>query len=149
MQDLLVGDPGDYKQEYKDIGIGAIKYGTEAVAGEYTTTVKGDTLKVTIDKKIRYKIIVTTEGYKFKDGDVLRIPLFVRTTGGVASVSIDSLNSEFTSEGKTFAKTADGDTNLTIEKTQSFYDGDEVKNIYIEEFSSWYIRRRRTCIIES
>ncbi len=46
---------------------------------------------------------------------------------------IDSLNSEFTSEGKTFAKTADGDTNLTIEKTQSFYDGDEVKNIYIEE----------------
>lgn len=130
---LISGDPGDYKQEYKDIGIGAIKYGTEAVAGEYTTTVKGDTLKVTIDKKSDTRIIVTTEGYKFKDGDVLRIPLFVRTTGGVASVSIDSLNSEFTSEGKTFAKTADGDTNLTIEKTQSFYDGDEVKNIYIEE----------------
>ncbi len=119
--------------DYGSIGIGAIEYGTEAVAGEYTTTVKGDTLKVTIDKKSDTRIIVTTEGYKFKDGDVLRIPLFVRTTGGVASVSIDSLNSEFTSEGKTFAKTADGDTNLTIEKTQSFYDGDEVKNIYIEE----------------
>lgn len=119
--------------DYDSIGIGAIEYGTEAVAGEYTTTVKGDTLKVTIDKKSDTRIIVTTEGYKFKDGDVLRIPLFVRTTGGVASVSIDSLNSEFTSEGKTFAKTADGDTNLTIEKTQSFYDGDEVKNIYIEE----------------
>lgn len=119
--------------DYDSIGIGAIEYGTEAVAGEYTTTVNGTKLKVTIDKKSDTRIIVTTEGYKFKDGDVLRIPLFVRTTGGVASVSIDSLNSEFTSEGKTFAKTADGDTNLTIEKTQSFYDGDEVKNIYIEE----------------
>ena len=124
---------GTYKPEYTKVGIGKIEYGTEAVAGEYTTTVNGTKLKVTIDKKSDTRIIVTTEGYKFKDGDVLRIPLFVRTTGGVASVSIDSLNSEFTSEGKTFAKTADGDTNLTIEKTQSFYDGDEVKNIYIEE----------------
>ncbi|NDO47320.1 stalk domain-containing protein [Clostridium sp. MD294] len=118
---------------YKYSGIEAIEYGATAVAGVYTTTVNGTELKVTIDKKSDTRIIVTTDGYKFKDGDVLRIPLFVRTTGGVASVSIDSLNSEFTSEGKTFAKTADGDTNLTIEKTQSFYDGDEVKNIYIEE----------------
>lgn len=130
---LISGDPGDYEQKYKDIGISSVAYGTEAVAGEYTTTVNGTELKVTIDKKSDTRIIVTTEGYKFKDGDVLRIPLFVRTTGGVASVSIDSSNSEFTSEGKTFAKTADGDTNLTIEKTQSFYDGDEIKNIYIEE----------------
>lgn len=124
---------GKIERKYEELGIEALVYGATAVAGEYTTTVKGDTLKVTIDKKSDTRIIVTTEGYKFKDGDVLRIPLFVRTTGGVASVSIDSLNSEFTSEGKTFAKTADGDTNLTIEKTQSFYDGDEVKNIYIEE----------------
>ncbi len=124
---------GTIESKYAALGIEALEYGATAVAGEYTTTVKGDTLKVTIDKKSDTRIIVTTEGYKFKDGDVLRIPLFVRTTGGVASVSIDSLNSEFTSEGKTFAKTADGDTNLTIEKTQSFYDGDEVKNIYIEE----------------
>ena len=131
--ELINSSTGDYEQKYKNIGIDAIKYGTEAVAGEYTTTVNGNELKVTIDKKSDTRIIVTTDGYKFKDGDVLRIPLFVRTTGGVASVSIDSLNSEFTSEGKTFAKTADGDTNLTIEKTQSFYDGDEVKNIYIEE----------------
>lgn len=124
---------GKIESKYAKVGIEALKYGDVAVAGEYTTTVNGTELKVTIDKKSDTRIIVTTEGYKFKDGDVLRIPLFVRTTGGVASVSIDSLNSEFTSEGKTFAKTADGDTNLTIEKTQSFYDGDEVKNIYIEE----------------
>lgn len=132
---------GDYTQgqdanqataNYEAIGIKAFKI-SGVVAGVYTTTVNGTELKVTIDKKSDTRVIVTTEGYKFKDGDVLRIPLFVRTTGGVASVSIDSLNSEFTSEGKTFAKTADGDTNLTIEKTQSFYDGDEVKNIYIEE----------------
>ena len=132
---------GDYTQgtdanqasaNYEAIGIKAFKI-SGVVAGVYTTTVNGTELKVTIDKKSDTRIIVTTDGYKFKDGDVLRIPLFVRTTGGVASVSIDSLNSEFTSEGKTFAKTADGDTNLTIEKTQSFYDGDEVKNIYIEE----------------
>jgi len=124
---------GKIESKYAKVGIEALKYGDVAVAGEYTTTVNGTELKVTIDKKSDTRVIVTTEGYKFKDGDVLRIPLFVRTTGGVASVSIDSLNSEFTSEGKTFAKTADGDTNLTIEKTQSFYDGDEIKNIYIEE----------------
>ena len=128
-----IADASGILKKYSSLGIKVIKYGDVAVAGEYTTTVNGTKLKVTIDKKSDTRIIVTTEGYKFKDGDVLRIPLFVRTTGGVASVSIDSLNSEFTSEGKTFAKTADGDTNLTIEKTQSFYDGDEVKNIYIEE----------------
>lgn len=128
-----IGDGTNILAKYAKVGIENLEYGDVAVAGEYTTTVNGTKLKVTIDKKSDTRIIVTTEGYKFKDGDVLRIPLFVRTTGGVASVSIDSLNSEFTSEGKTFAKTADGDTNLTIEKTQSFYDGDEVKNIYIEE----------------
>lgn len=118
---------------FKDLGIEAVGF-TTAVADAYDE-VEGSNgaLDITIDKKSDSRIIVTTDGYKFKDGDVIRIPLFVRTTGGVASVSIDSLNSEFTSEGKTFAKTADGDTNLTIEKTQSFYDGDEVKNIYIEE----------------
>ncbi len=128
-----IGDGTNILAKYTKVGILNLEYGDVAVAGEYTTTVNGTELKVTIDKKSDTRVIVTTDGYKFKDGDVLRIPLFVRTTGGVASVSIDSLNSEFTSEGKTFAKTADGDTNLTIEKTQSFYDGDEVKNIYIEE----------------
>lgn len=105
---------------------------TVAVAGEYTG-VDGTTLNVTITKKSDTRIVVTTEGYKFKDGDVLQIPLFVRTTGGVASVSIDSLDSEFTSEGKTFAQTADGDTELSIEKVQNFYDDDEIKNIFLEE----------------
>lgn len=131
---------GDYSQggdssttDYEAIGIKEFKIsGVVADAYEDVTNSNG-ALDITIDKKSDSRIIVTTDGYKFKDGDVIRIPLFVRTTGGVASVSIDSLNSEFTSEGKTFAKTADGDTNLTIEKTQSFYDGDEIKNIYIEE----------------
>ncbi len=114
----------------KDDDTTATEKEKSAVADAYTFSNK---LKVDITQKSDTRIIVETDGYKFKDGDVLRIPLFVRTTGGVASVSIDSLDSEFTSEGKTFARTADGDTNLTIEKTQSFYDGDEVKNIYLEE----------------
>lgn len=131
---LATDDQGTYKSEYAALGIDVVEYGTVAVADAYEGVTNSDgKLKINIDKKSDSRIIVTTEGYKFKDGDVVRIPLFVRTTGGVASVSIDSLNSEFTSEGKTFAKTADGDTNLTIEKTQSFYDGDEIKNIYIEE----------------
>ncbi len=67
--------------------------------------------------------------------------MYVRTTGGVASVSIDSLDSEFTSEKRTFARTADGDTNLTIEKTQSFYDDDEIKNIFIEELVPGTIKK--------
>lgn len=125
---------GTIETKYASIGIEKLKYGDTAVADAYDSVTNSDgKLDITIDKKSDSRIIVTTNGYKFKNGDVIRIPLFVRTTGGVASVSIDSLNSEFTSEGKTFAKTADGDTNLTIEKTQSFYDGDEVKNIYIEE----------------
>lgn len=132
--ELVTSGNGVDNVVYKYSGIEKVQYGDVAVADAYDSVTNSDgKLKVTIDKKSDSRIIVTTDGYKFKDGDVLRIPLFVRTTGGVASVSIDSLNSEFTSEGKTFAKTADGDTNLTIEKTQSFYDGDEIKNIYIEE----------------
>ena len=103
------------------------------VAGAYDVAVGDQTLKVKITKKSDSRIVVQTSGYRFKDGDVLSIPLFVRTTGGVASVSIDSLDSEFTSQGKTFAKTADGDTELSIEKVQNFYDGDEIKNLYLEE----------------
>lgn len=129
-----IGDGSEILAKYAEVGIKKLVYGDVAVADAYESVTNSDgKLNITIDKKSDSRIIVTTEGYKFKDGDVVRIPLFVRTTGGVASVSIDSLNSEFTSEGKTFAKTADGDTNLTIEKTQSFYDGDEIKNIYIEE----------------
>ncbi len=103
------------------------------VAGAYDVAVGTETLKVEITKKSDSRIIVKTSGYRFKDGDVLSIPLFVRTTGGTASVSIDSLDSEFTSQGKTFAKTADGDTELSIEKVQNFYDDDEIKNLYLEE----------------
>ena len=103
------------------------------VAGAYDIAVGEETLKVEITKKSDSRVIVKTSGYKFKDGDVLSIPLFVRTTGGTASVSIDSLDSEFTSQGKTFAKTADGDTELSIEKVQNFYDDDEIKNLYLEE----------------
>lgn len=103
------------------------------VLGSYTAAVGTETLTVEVTKKSDSRIIVHTSGYRFKDGDVLSIPLFVRTTGGTASVSIDSLDSEFTSQGKTFAKTADGDTELSIEKVQNFYDDDEVKNLYLEE----------------
>lgn len=103
------------------------------VLGSYTAAVGTETLTVEVTKKSDSRIIVKTSGYRFKDGDVLSIPLFVRTTGGTASVSIDSLDSEFTSQGKTFAKTADGDTELSIEKVQNFYDDDEVKNLYLEE----------------
>lgn len=101
------------------------------VLGSYTDSATKLTVEIT--KKSDSRIIVKTSGYRFKDGDVLSIPLFVRTTGGVASVSIDSLDSEFTSQGKTFAKTADGDTELSIEKVQNFYDDDEIKNLYLEE----------------
>lgn len=103
------------------------------VAGAYDVAVGTETLKVEITKKSDSRVVVKTSGYRFKDGDVLSIPLFVRTTGGTASVSIDSLDSEFTSQGKTFAKTADGDTELSIEKVQNFYDDDEIKNLYLEE----------------
>lgn len=125
---------GDYAQYAKDATAWQKVYenGGVAVADAYTG-VDGTTLNVTITKKSDTRIVVTTEGYKFKDGDVLQIPLFVRTTGGVASVSIDSLDSEFTSEGKTFAQTADGDTELSIEKVQNFYDDDEIKNLFLEE----------------
>ncbi len=101
------------------------------VLGSYTDD--STKLQVEITKKSDSRIVVKTSGYRFKDGDVLSIPLFVRTTGGTASVSIDSLDSEFTSQGKTFAKTADGDTELSIEKVQNFYDDDEIKNLYLEE----------------
>lgn len=101
------------------------------VLGSYTDD--ATKLQVEITKKSDSRIVVKTSGYRFKDGDVLSIPLFVRTTGGTASVSIDSLDSEFTSQGKTFAKTADGDTELSIEKVQNFYDDDEIKNLYLEE----------------
>ncbi len=107
--------------------------GVKAVAAAYDVAVGEETLKVEITKKSDSRVVVKTSGYRFKDGDVLSIPLFVRTTGGTASVSIDSLDSEFTSQGKTFAKTADGDTELSIEKVQNFYDDDEIKNLYLEE----------------
>lgn len=115
------------------------KYNTAVAAAKAKGVVLGSytddatKLKVEITKKSDSRIVVHTSGYRFKDGDVLSIPLFVRTTGGTASVSIDSLDSEFTSQGKTFAKTADGDTELSIEKVQNFYDDDEIKNLYLEE----------------
>ncbi len=117
--------------KYKDAVAAAKAKGI--ALGAYDVAVGTETLKVEITKKSDSRIIVHTSGYRFKDGDVLSIPLFVRTTGGTASVSIDSLDSEFTSQGKTFAKTADGDTELSIEKVQNFYDDDEVKNLYLEE----------------
>lgn len=115
-----------------DLGIKHISL-KGVVAAAYDVAVGEETLKVEITKKSDSRIVVKTSGYRFKDGDVLSIPLFVRTTGGTASVSIDSLDSEFTSQGKTFAKTADGDTELSIEKVQNFYDDDEIKNLYLEE----------------
>ena len=111
----------------------SLKGAGKAVAAAYDVAVGEETLKVEITKKSDSRVVVKTSGYRFKDGDVLSIPLFVRTTGGTASVSIDSLDSEFTSQGKTFAKTADGDTELSIEKVQNFYDDDEIKNLYLEE----------------
>lgn len=103
-----------------------------AVAAEYDN-ISGTDLTVDITKKSDTRIIVETSNHTFQNGDILEIPMFIRTTGGVAKISIDSLDSEFTSEGRTFARTADGDTNLSIEKVQNFYDDDEIKNIYIEE----------------
>lgn len=121
--------------DYDAIGVNGFELnGVKAVvAGAYDVAVGTETLKVEITKKSDSRVVVKTSGYRFKDGDVLSIPLFVRTTGGTASVSIDSLDSEFTSQGKTFAKTADGDTELSIEKVQNFYDDDEIKNLYLEE----------------
>lgn len=104
---------------------------TETLA-EYDN-ISGTDLTVDITKKSDTRIIVETSNHTFQNGDILEIPMFIRTTGGVAKISIDSLDSEFTSEGRTFARTADGDTNLSIEKVQNFYDDDEIKNIYIEE----------------
>ena len=104
---------------------------TKALA-EYDN-ISGTELTVDITKKSDTRIIVETSNHTFQNGDILEIPMFIRTTGGVAKISIDSLDSEFTSEGRTFARTADGDTNLSIEKVQNFYDDDEIKNIYIEE----------------
>lgn len=130
----LVSTDDDYMsaQEWLDAYKDAVK-AKGLVLGAYDVAVGTETLKVEITKKSDSRIIVHTSGYRFKDGDVLSIPLFVRTTGGTASVSIDSLDSEFTSQGKTFAKTADGDTELSIEKVQNFYDDDEIKNLYLEE----------------
>lgn len=129
------GTAGGATVDYDAIGVNGFELNgvKAAVAGVYDVAVGTETLKVEITKKSDSRIIVHTSGYRFKDGDVLSIPLFVRTTGGTASVSIDSLDSEFTSQGKTFAKTADGDTELSIEKVQNFYDDDEVKNLYLEE----------------
>ena len=123
--------PADWVKKFDDAVAAAKAKGI--VLGSYTAAVETETLTVEVTKKSDSRIIVKTSGYRFKDGDVLSIPLFVRTTGGTASVSIDSLDSEFTSQGKTFAKTADGDTELSIEKVQNFYDDDEVKNLYLEE----------------
>ncbi len=123
--------PADWVKKFDDAVAAAKAKGI--VLGSYTAAVGTETLTVEVTKKSDSRIIVKTSGYRFKDGDVLSIPLFVRTTGGTASVSIDSLDSEFTSQGKTFAKTADGDTELSIEKVQNFYDDDEVKNLYLEE----------------
>ena len=128
------GTAGGATVDYNAIGVNGFDLnGVVAVAGAYDVAVGTETLKVEITKKSDSRVVVKTSGYRFKDGDVLSIPLFVRTTGGTASVSIDSLDSEFTSQGKTFAKTADGDTELSIEKVQNFYDDDEIKNLYLEE----------------
>lgn len=124
---------GGYDQKYKNLGItGFTLADGTTVAAEYEN-VDGSELTVDITKKSDTRIIVETSNYPFRNGDILEIPMFIRTTGGVAKISIDSLDSEFTSEGRTFARTADGDTNLSIEKVQNFYDDDEIKNIYLEE----------------
>lgn len=122
-----------YKTEYKNLGIGGFTLADGAAVAAAFDNISNSDLTVDITKKSDTRIIVETSNYTFKDGDILEIPMFIRTTGGVAKVSIDSLDSEFTSEGRTFARTADGDTNLSIEKVQNFYDDDEIKNIYIEE----------------
>lgn len=129
------GDGADYKADYKNLGVVGFTIADAtktAVKAEYEN-ISGTDLTIDITKKSDTRIIVETSNHTFQNGDILEIPMFIRTTGGVAKISIDSLDSEFTSEGRTFARTADGDTNLSIEKVQNFYDDDEIKNIYIEE----------------
>ena len=126
---------GGYDSKYTSLGVVEFTLADAtktAVKAEYDN-ISGTDLTVDITKKSDTRIIVETSNHTFQNGDILEIPMFIRTTGGVAKISIDSLDSEFTSEGRTFARTADGDTNLSIEKVQNFYDDDEIKNIYIEE----------------
>ncbi len=126
---------GGYDSKYTSLGVVEFTLADAtktAVKAEYEN-ISGTDLTIDITKKSDTRIIVETSNHTFQNGDILEIPMFIRTTGGVAKISIDSLDSEFTSEGRTFARTADGDTNLSIEKVQNFYDDDEIKNIYIEE----------------
>lgn len=137
LKKTMFGNSGenDIDSTYKNVGIKRFTLSdatATAVKAEYEN-ISGTDLTVDITKKSDTRIIVETSNHTFQNGDILEIPMFIRTTGGVAKISIDSLDSEFTSEGRTFARTADGDTNLSIEKVQNFYDDDEIKNIYIEE----------------
>lgn len=89
---------------------------------------------VTVNKisDTQVSITIVTPAVLEKDDEV-DITLETKATGGVATVSVVPLESEFSAETKTFAKTSDGATTAYVESVKNFQDGGKIDDFYIEE----------------
>lgn len=111
-----------------------------------TNTITGETSnelvaqgKVVVDKisSTRALVKVDVNSTKPDANTGLRINLNgVKVTGDKATVSIDPRQSTVSADTFTFAKAVDGGTIVTNDGTKDFSDGDEVKDIFVEEVTA-------------
>lgn len=99
-----------------------------------------DGSKVKVEKISSTKALFTVDVKSGSDPDTsagLRIVLKgVKVTGDTAKVTINPKNSTLSADTFTFAKAADGATITTVDGTKDFYDGGDVKDIFIEEVTT-------------
>lgn len=143
----------DLGVEQADINAYESAYAEEQTAkGEYDAAKAavdnfgGSVVTIDVTKRSATTIIVSVEGQLYEDDEIV-VPLYTTLTGGTATVSVDNKDSEFTSETKTFAKTVDGATKFSIEKTKNFQDGDEMENFFIEEITAGTFEAGKTCTV--
>lgn len=99
-----------------------------------------DGSKVKVEKISSTKALFTVDVKSGADPDTsagLRIVLKgVKVTGDTAKVTINPKNSTLSADTFTFAKASDGATITTVDGTKDFYDGGDVKDIFIEEVTT-------------
>ena len=112
---------------------------TNTITGE-TTSELVEAGKVTVEKISSTRALVTVDvndSHKPDANTGIRINLNgVKVTGEKATVTIYPRQSTVSADTFTFAKAVDGGTIVTNDGTKDFSDGDEVKDIFVEEVTA-------------
>ena len=94
--------------------------------------------KASVEKISSTKALVTVDvnGTPSTSAGLRIVLKGVKVTGDTAKVTINPKNSTISADTFTFAKASDGATITTVDGTKDFYDGGDVKDIFIEEVTT-------------